>query len=89
MSDETKDYSRGYDAGKRRSATEVTQLKAELRTLGKMAESQKERVYIACLEMALKHCSGWQLDKKEINNAEGYCRLARIFMDNSISEISK
>lgn len=41
------------------------------------------------LELVLKHCNNWQFGKKPINDAEGYCRLAKIFADHSISELDE
>jgi len=68
------EYQKGYRAGRRK-------------LLQKERELRKERVYLKCLDMALKYCSGWGINKKEINNAEGFCQLAKIFADNSISKL--
>lgn len=76
MNAPSKDYQRGYAAGKRKAAIPDT-------------ETRKERVFLACLEMALKHCSGWQIAGEPIRNAEGYCKLARVFAENGISEIER
>lgn len=80
MSEETKEYARGYQAGLKRNNL----IKAENQQL-----AQKERVYIACLETVLRNCSGWQVGGKAIKDAEGYSNLAGIFAKHSISEINK
>lgn len=77
------DYQRGYAAGRKKAEKELE----ELRLLRMAIDEKNERVYMKCLEMTLKHCGNWQIGKKQISNAEGYCRLAKIFADNAISEI--
>ena len=49
--------------------------------------TKKERIYMQCLELSLKHCSGWSIGGKKINDSEGYCALAKAFADNSISKV--
>lgn len=80
---QSKDYQKGYAAGRKKVASEID----ELKRLKMAVDEKKERVYMRCLEMTLKHCSGWRISGKAINNAEGYCRLAKIFADNAISEM--
>ena len=46
-----------------------------------------ERIYMQCLDMALQHCNNWTIGKKKVNDADGYCQLAKVFADNSISKI--
>lgn len=89
MTSETKEYARGYAAGKRKSAREIEGLKLEIKALGANVSERKERIYMKCLHMVLEHCGGWAVDGKEINNAKGYCTLARIFEKNAISEMGK
>lgn len=67
---QSQDYQKGYAAGRRKSESEFS--------------PQKERIYLTCLQMVIEHCSNWEIAGKKINNAEGYCKLAKIFMDNSI-----
>lgn len=71
---QSNDYQRGYQSGRRKNKDEID-------------ITQKERVYLACLALALEHCSGWRVDGKTINNVEGYCTLADVFAKNSISKI--
>lgn len=78
MTDST-EYQRGYVAGRKRSQTDFD--------VDEARKSRKERVYLKCLELSLKHCSGWTIGGEKINNAEGYCKIAKIFSDNSISKI--
>lgn len=74
------DYQKGYVAGKRKSDKDIAKLKADER---------EERIYMKCLELALNNCNHWKIGKKPIDNAEGYCRLAKIFADNSIAELDR
>jgi hypothetical protein len=69
------EYQKGYRAGQNKI---LKQRKIE----------QKERIYMQCLELSIKHCHNWSFGKKSINNSERYCRLAGIFAENSISEIN-
>lgn len=105
MSDEQKkpikcqlSYSRGYTAGRAskkeastdaKLKTEITALKAELIRLQKIRGEQRERVFLRCLEMALRDCSGWRVGGEEIKDAKGYCRLAGIFANEAISNINE
>ena len=84
----TQEYSRGYQAGKNKNAKDLEIAQRDLRELKLSTESKDERVYMKCLELALKHCGGWKIGDKKITNAEGYCRIAKIFAENSISEMS-
>ena len=86
MTTKTQDYSRGYQAGIKKGAAGK---QAEIDLLKEKIDERAERVYMRCLEIALKHCDGWSIGKKRIDSAEGYCKLAKIFADNSISVIDK
>ena len=46
--------------------------------------TKQERVFMQCLDMTLRNCDGWTIGKKKINDAEGYCKLAKIFADNAV-----
>lgn len=81
----TPEYQKGYQAGRKRSARDVEELKQMRLAL----DERNERVYMKSLELALKHCGDWRIGKKPINDAEGYCKLAKIFADNSISILDK
>lgn len=89
MSEETKEYARGYQAGIKRNST----LKSENEELKFKVEqlelAQKERVYMACLETVLRNCENWSFGGKKINDAAGYTNLAGIFAKHSIYEINK
>ncbi len=84
----TVEYSRGYQAGVKKNAKDLEIAQRDLRQVKLSVERKDERVYMKCLELALKHCDGWKIDDKKINNTKGYCRLAKEFADNSISEMS-
>lgn len=92
MSQETKDYARGYQAGLKRNGAmlaENRQLKERIAELERERKlDQKERLYISCLDTVLRNCSGWQVAGEKINNAQGYCTLAGIFARHSITEIN-
>lgn len=84
----TKDYSKGYTAGRKYVDNEVMELRREIVRLERVAvEKREERVYFKALELVLAHCNGWQIDKKPINNAERYSHLAKIFADHAIEHI--
>lgn len=59
----------------------------EIQRLARQKPSKDERIFLHCLETVLKHCDNWRLNKKPINDAEGYVKLARIFADNAIDVI--
>lgn len=80
MSDSKGQYQKGYRAGLK---------KGRLEAEAEMAAQRRERVYMQCLETVLKHCSGWSIAGKQIDNAEGYCTLARIFADHAITNIER
>jgi hypothetical protein len=77
---ESRDYQRGYAAGRRR-------LDHEVRAID-LTNARRERVYLKALELALEHCDGWSINGKKIDNAEGYCTLAKFFADNLISKMN-
>lgn len=84
MSTESKDYQRGYAAGFRKDAKDARILQYQ-----QVREAMQERVFLKCLELVLEHCHGWQIAGNKINNAEGYCTLAKVFAVNAISKISQ
>jgi hypothetical protein len=80
------EYSKGYQAGVRRSAKDIAGLTEEIRAIKKVkSDIREERVFIQCLELVMKNCGHWTVGEKPLNNAEQYCKLAKIFTDNSIS----
>ncbi len=84
----TKDYSKGYQAGRRYIDREMMDLRRQVRELERTAvEKRAERIYFKALELVLAHCPGWQIEKKPINDAVGYSTLAKIFADNAIERI--
>lgn len=86
--DETKDYSKGYSAGRRYVDNEALELRREIARLERTAvEKREERIYFKALELVLAHCHGWQMDKKPIDNAQRYSKLAKIFADHAIEHM--
>jgi len=88
----TPDYQKGYKAGRKRStvdAKEMQELRFKNEKLRQAMNDRRDNIYMQCLDMTLNHCNGWSIGDKTINSAEGYCRLAKIFADNSISTLSK
>jgi len=83
----SKEYSRGYNAGRSHNDKQLQMLAVELATLQKSRETKKERIFMRSLEIVLEHCDGWSVGKKKINDAKGYCKLAEIFADNAIDII--
>ena len=79
------EYSRGYQTGRKKNEKDVTRLQDELRLLRIKANERQERIYMQSLELALKHCGSWKIGKNPINDAAGYCKLAKIFADNAIT----
>ena len=48
--------------------------------------TKEERVYMQCLNMTLEQCgSTWKIGGKNVNSAEMYCKLAKAFADNAIT----
>jgi hypothetical protein len=68
--------------------SEVLDLRREVRDLQRTAvEKREERIYFKALELVLAHCHGWQMDKKPIDNAQRYSKLAKIFADHAIEHM--
>jgi hypothetical protein len=89
----TKEYQRGYAAGRKKGkedfAEEMGRVLGELELVKKAkADERRERVFMQCLEMTLKHCSNWQIGGQAVDNAEKHCKLAGIFAKHSISEMT-
>lgn len=82
MSD-AREYQRGYQAGRKRRDIDAE----EIKLLRVKLDSRKDDIYMKCLELSLKYCGNWKIGKEPINNVGMYCKLAKIFLDNSISEI--
>ena len=78
-------YSRGYQAGRRKTATDIDEVKQLMERIDSLTNQRRERIYLASLEVALKHCNSRAIGGKRIDNAEGYSKLAKIFTDNAIS----
>ena len=84
----TKDYGKGYAAGRRYIDREMMDLRRQVRELERTAvEKRAERIYFKSLELVLAHCNGWKIGDKPINDAVGYSTLAKIFADNAIERI--
>lgn len=79
------DYRKGYNAGKMKAKSETNKLQTEIAQLKGNVAPQRERVYMKCLELVLKHCRDWDMAGEKIVSAGGYCKLAKVFADNSIS----
>jgi hypothetical protein len=86
----TKDYAKGYSAGRRYVDSEVLDLRRQVRDLERTAvEKRQERIYFNALNTVLAHCRRWQLGGKEITTGEGYGELAKIFAQHAISNIDE
>ena len=84
----TKDYGKGYQAGRRYVDNDMMDLRRQIRDLERTAvEKRSERIYFRALELVLAHCNGWQMNKKPIDNAERYSTLAKIFADHAIEHL--
>jgi len=77
------EYQRGYVAGRKRNDKDMD----ELRKMSLLVENQKQDIYMKALDLALTHCHDWQVEGSPINNAESYCKLARVFAKHSIAEM--
>lgn len=89
-SEETKDYQKGYAAGRRYIDNSVLELRREVARLERENhEKKQERIYFAALNTVLAHCRNWQLGGKEITTGEGYNELAKIFAKHAISNIDE
>ena len=85
---ETREYSKGYAAGRRKVSADDMDLRRQIRELQEDREQiRKERVYFHCLQIVLQDCTNWKFGEDEINNAERYSRLAQIFAKEAISRI--
>lgn len=87
--DKVQEYQRGYAAGRRKHERDIKALKKQVSELSFKSNERQERIFMQCLEMTLKHCDGWTIGGAKIDNAERYCRLAKVFADNAISELGK
>jgi len=88
--DETKDYQKGYAAGRRYVDAEMMDLRRQVRNLERVAvEKREERVYFAALNTVLQHCRNWSFDGKEIKTGEDFHKLAKIFTKYSIANIEE
>lgn len=73
---ERRGYNKGYRAGKKAAPPPDPAV-----------EAHKERVYLACLDLALKHGSGWKVDGKEMNSGDMYTLLARRWAERALREM--
>ena len=91
--DEQRGYSKGYTAGQKRAEKDLKILREHNREMQSkltlLEAKQKERVFMQCLEMAVKDCHGWTIDGQKVNNAELYCELANAFAKCAISKINQ
>ncbi len=85
----SKECSRGYQAGRAKSNRDINALQKLVIELEVKSNERQERVYMQCLALALNHCDNWTIGKKKINDADGYCSLAKVFADNSISKLDE
>jgi len=85
MSSNDPNYQKGYDAGRRWAEKAIRRLEIQVDRLEQNSQQSKhERAYYQCLDLALKHCSGWTIGGEKINNSEGYCKLADVLARNAI-----
>lgn len=85
------EYQKGYAAGRGKAGRDKAETESLVQTIQKLRHVENERrdrIYLRCLEMVVQHCDGWSFSDKKINDAKGYCKLAKIFMDNSINVLS-
>lgn len=81
---DTKDYSRGYAAGRKYAEKQIQEMRREIAKLSSSRLNKVEESYFRCLEIVLRECKGWSIGGKKIDSADGYCKLAKIFRDESI-----
>ena len=84
----SRQYSKGYAAGKRYVNSDVLELRREIKRLqAENTEKREERVYFKALELTLQHCEGWSVGKKPIKDVEGFSMLAKLFADAAIERL--
>lgn len=90
MSEGTKDYSRGYQAGQRRAKkVEDAAYRRGLADGGARSKMSRERyddLMKAAVPMVLEHCDSWTVGGKKLTDAPGHVNLAKIFVDEMISK---
>lgn len=79
-------YSCGYQAGLKREEKVIIGLHKKVAALrsGGEIETQKERVFMRCLAIALDGRQKWREGDKPINDVEGYVSLANDFAKASM-----
>lgn len=86
----TKEYAKGYSAGRRFVDSETLDLRRQVRDLERTAvEKRQERIYFQALNTVMAHCRNWSLGDKEIKTGEQFHELAKIFAKYAISNIDE
>ena len=86
----TKEYAKGYQAGRRYVDNDIMDLRRQVRELERTAvEKREERIYFAALNTVLTHCRNWQLGDKEVKSGEDFNKLAKIFAKYAITSIEE
>ena len=87
--EETKLYSRGYAAGRKKKEKDLKELESEIRRQI-ITEFERNKIYdryfCAALTGLIAHDSTWTIGEKKVNNSEMHVRLAKIFADEAIKQ---
>jgi hypothetical protein len=86
----TKEYAKGYQAGRRYVDNTIMDLRRQVRELERVAvEKREERIYFSALNTVLTHCRHWSLGEKEVKTGEDFNKLAKIFAKYAITSIEE
>ena len=85
----SKEYSRGYNAGRRHSEQLLNDMRQKIAELRSNQLTKQEKVYLHCLSMVLEQCGDgrWKVEGHTVDNAQKYCKLAKSFADQSLKEM--
>ena len=87
MTKATKDYSRGYAAGRRKTAAELEQYRALADAISSARGSLWNQAYLALLPAAMQ-VSDWVIGEEKITSGEQRVRLAKLWADKAVKNMA-
>lgn len=85
-------YQRGYQAGRkcsiRKQSEQIDDLHRQLESFKNGAiKTQRERIYMECLEMVLRSCTNWSIGGEKVKTASSYAELADRFAKEAMKKV--
>ena len=86
MSDATKEYNKGYAAGRRKTRADLAAQRAILTAIRNARGSMWKQVYLSLLPAAMQ-VQGWRIGDEKVTSGPQRVRLARLWADEAVKNM--